>query len=688
MKKNIQFLIAFLFIAIGVQAQVDRSKMPKSGSTPTINLGEPYTFKLPNGLNVLVVENHKLPRISISLTLDTPPIIEGNKAGLGSLVSQMMGKGTKNISKDEFNEEVDFLGASISVGNNSGFAQSLSKYTDRIIELFADAALHPNFTQDELSLERKKSIEGIKTGEKSAEAIASRVRGVLGYGKKHPAGEYVSEETLNNITLNDITSYYRSYFVPSQAYMVISGDITQKDAEKLITKYFESWVSAQAPSISIPGIKDVQYTQINFVDVPNAVQTELAVMNVSELKMTDKDYHAALVANYILGGSFSSYINMNLREEHGYTYGARTSLPVNKNFNTLFRTTAKIRNAVTDSAVVETLKEYKRIRTELVDTQVLKNAKAKFLGDFILASESDRTIANRTIRIKTQKLPTDFYETFISKINAVTKEDVKRVANKYFKLNNARILLVGKGSDIGPSLKKITFDGQKIPVMYFDKFGNRIEEPTFKIEAPKGLTAQNVLDSYFKAIGGKDKLNTVSSIFTTAKASANGAELTMVAKVTSKSQLLTNILFGGNSVNKNVFDGTKGYVMAQGQKINYTEAQITDAKKDAHPFAELKNTPESLEGIEPYDNGKAYKVKMNDKKISFFDINTGLKVKDIVTQEQGGQKISTTILYKNYKEVGGIKFPYTMTISFGPQNLDFNVSEIKINEDVNDEDFK
>ena len=688
MKKHITFIIAFLLIAISAQAQIDRSKMPKSGPTPVINLGEPFTFKMGNGLTVLVVENKKLPRITVSLSLDNSPNTEGDKAGIDGIVSQLMGKGTKSISKDAFNEEVDFLGAFINVGVSGGFAQSLSKYSDRIIELFAKASLNPNFTQEELDLEKKKLIEGIKSNEKSAEAVAQRVRSVLAYGKNHPAGEYTSEETINNITLGDVQAYYSNNFVPANAYMVISGDITNDKAKDLIEKHFTSWTAGKAPSFSIPEVKDTQYRQINFVDMPNAVQTEMAVMSISDLKMADEDHHAALVANYILGGSFGSYINMNLREEHGYTYGGRSTLPRNKNFKTAFRAAAKVRNMVTDSAVVETLKEIKRIRTEDVDDEMLKNAKAKFLGDFILASENDRTIASRSINIKTQNLPKDFYETFIAKINAVSKADIKRVANKYFNLDKARIVLVGKGSDVIENIEKINFEGKKIPVLYFDKYGKRVEKPDYNAATPEGVTAQSVLDNYFKAIGGKDKLEAVSSTFVTAEASMGGATLQMIAKVTSKNQSLTNILFGGNSVNKNVFDGTKGYVMAQGQKTDYTEAQVADAKKETSPFPALKNKDAKLEGLEPYEGGKAYKIKMSEKRTSFFDTETGLKIKDIVIQEQGGQKVPSTISYGNYKEVNGIKFPHLMSISAGPQKFDFNVSEIKINEGITEEDFK
>ncbi len=688
MKKNIIFTFAFLLIAISVTAQIDRSKMPTSGPTPTISLGEPTTFKLGNGLTVLVVENKKLPRVSISLSLDNPPNAEGEKAGIGSIVSQIMGKGTKNISKDAFNEEIDFLGAFLSVNVSGGFAQSLSKYTDRIIELFADAAIHPNFTQEELDLEKKKLIESIKAGENSAEAVANRVRSVLAFGKNHPAGEYATEKTINNITLSEVESYYRANFVPSNAYMVISGDITSDKAKQLAEKHFTPWTGGKAPSFGLPEVKDAQYRQINFVDMPNAVQTEMAVMNISDLKMADEDHHAALVANYILGGAFNSYINMNLREKHAYTYGARSNLARYKNYKGTFRVTTKVRNIVTDSAVVETLKEIKRIRTEEVDAEVLKNAKAKFLGDFILASEKDRTIANRSIKIKTEKLPKDFYETFIAKINAVTKADIKRVANKYFNIDKARIVLVGKGSDVLENLEKVTFEGKNIPILYFDKYGNKTEKPNYNETIPEGVTAQSILDNYFKVLGGKDKLEAVQSTFYTAAASMGGATLNMITKVTAKNQTYTDVLFGGNSVSKNVFDGTKGYQVVQGQKKEYTTDEIADAKKEIYPFPETKATEATLEGIEPYDAGKAYKLKMSDKKTTYFDIKNGLKIKDVLVQEQGGQKATTTITYSNYKEVQGIQFPYTISIAVGPQKFDFIVSEIKINEGVTDEDFK
>ena len=199
MKKIVTTLV-LAFMALTTNAQVDRTKMPEPGPSPEINLLEPQRFELKNGLKVLVVENHKLPRVTIQLRIDNPPIAEGDKAGVSSFVSSLLGNGSTSISKDAFNEEVDFLGASINFGSQSAYANSLSKYFPRILELMADAAIRPNFTQEEFDKEKDKIITGLKSQEKDVSAIAGRAGAALAYGKNHPYGEFTTEETVNNVT--------------------------------------------------------------------------------------------------------------------------------------------------------------------------------------------------------------------------------------------------------------------------------------------------------------------------------------------------------------------------------------------------------------------------------------------------------------------------------------------------------
>ena len=499
MKTKIFAVITLFLLSITATAQIDRSKQPKPGPAPKISLEVPAEFELKNGLTVLVVENHKLPRVSYSLTLDNDPIIEGDKAGVAALLSSMLGNGTTSISKDDFNEEVDFLGASINFGSQSGSARALSKYADRIMQLMADAAINPLLTEEEFQKEKDKLIEGLKTQEKSVDAVADRVGGALSYGVKHPYGEFVTEETVNNVTLDNVRAFYQTNFTPNNAYLVVVGDTDLKTVKKQVKDYFGGWQKSIDISNPIPAPNsNVQYTQINFVDMPNAVQSNISLTNNVDLKMNHPDYHAVLITNYILGGAYESYLNMNLRETHGYTYGARSSVGSDK-YAARFTAGASVRNAVTDSAVVETLKEINRIKTELVDPVKLKNAKAKYVGNFVMGVEKPATVASYALRIKTEDLPNDFYTTYLEKINAVTAEDVKRIANTYFKSQNARIIVVGKGSDVVGNLEKTG-----IPIKYFDKYATPTTKPEFSKPIPDGVTAQTVLDSYIKAVGGAD----------------------------------------------------------------------------------------------------------------------------------------------------------------------------------------
>lgn len=692
MRNKLNIVIAFLMVAFAAQAQIDRSKMPEPGPTPTINLGEPETFTLSNGLTVLLVENHKLPRVSISLMIDNAPHAEGNKAGISSLTASLLGNGTTTISKDDYNEEVDFLGAFISLNAEGAYARTLSKYFERVTELMADGAINPNFTQEELDTEKQKLIENLKQGEKNAAAVAGRVRNVLLYGENHPYGEYTTEETINNVTLADIKSYYKTYFVPEHAYMVVSGDFKASKAKKYIKKYFGPWLKATAPNVSVPDAKNIQYTQIDFVDMPNAVQSEVGFVSPVKLKMGDPDYPAVLVANYILGGSFGSYLNMNLREQHGYTYGARSSVSDDKYSNGAFRAAAKVRNAVTDSAVVEMLKEIKRIRTEEVEDKDLENAKAKYLGDFIMDTEDPQTTARYAINIKAENLPEDYYKTFISRINAVTKEDVMRVANKYFPLHNSRIVVVGKGSDVLHNLEKIEFDGKPVPVFYFDKFGKKIDRPVFSKPIPEGVTAKTVLNGYIEALGGADAVGKLKTLALSGDAEIQGMKLHLELKKTTKKQLYMDISLNGNSMNKQVYNGKTAFVIIQGQRKDITDEETLKALEDqSTPIEELdllKDDSVKLTAIESVNGKDVFVIAVDENTNNYYDTETNLKIMTVTTQEVNGQTASQTSTFEDYKEVKGVKIPHVLKQTMGPQELAFILTSVKVNEGVSDADFK
>jgi len=686
------FVLLFFISVVSVNAQLDRSVQPKPGPEPSISLEVPSEFELKNGLKVLVVENHKLPRVSYSLRIDNPPIATGAKAGVESLISEMLGNGTTTISKDAFNEEIDFLGARLNLSMNGGFAATLSKYSERILELMADAAINPLLTEEEFNKEKERLLEGLKTQEKDIDAISGRVRDALLYGSKHPYGEFVTEETVNNVTYGDAVAFYEKYFNPNNAYLVVIGDVDLSTVRKQVKKYFGDW---EKPSIEVsttlPAVSpNAQYTQINFVDLPNASQSSIAVTNSVDLKMNDEDYHASIIANSILGGGGEGYLFKNLREDKGYTYGAYSRLSANRYGAGSFRATAKVRNMVTDSAVVEALKEINRIKTETVDPQMLKDTKAKYVGNFIMGLEDPQTVARYALNIKLNNLPKNFYTTYLQKINAVTTDDVKRVANKYMKPENSRIVIIGKGSEVLENLEKTG-----IPVKYYDKFANAVDKPVFSKPIPSGVTAETVVSNYLKAVGGMDNLKSINTLLTTADVTIVGAPFKPTATIKAMApnkESMEMVIEGMGTVMQQKFDGTTGYKVQQGTKIPYSEKEISDKNDEKGLFPELYVEAANmvLESISKVEGKDAYKVvvtKGDDASSRYYDVETGFLVRTESTSEQGGQSITTTIDYSDYKNVNGVMLPYTQKITAGPQVIILKSTDIKFNEGVTEADF-
>ena len=690
MKTKFYTIVAFLFVSLSITAQIDRSQQPKPGPAPKISLEKPTEYELKNGLKILIVENHKLPRVSYNLTIDRDPIIEGDKAGVTSLLGSMLGNGTTNISKDDFNEEVDFLGARLSFGFSGGFASSLTKYSDRILELLADAAMNPLLTSEEFGKEKDKLLEGLKSQAKSVDAVAGRVGGALSYGAEHPYGEFVTEETVNSVSFDDIQSYFTKYFGPNDAYLVVIGDVNTKEVYKRIKKYFGKWKKASDISSFVPEAnQNVEALEINFVDMPNAVQSNISITSNVKLKMSDPDYHAVLIANKIFGGGFNSYLNMNLREANGWTYGARSSVGTDK-YISRFSAGAAVRNAVTDSAIVETIKEIKRFQSEPVEASALANAKAKYVGDFVLALERPSTIAQYAISTKINELPEDFYATYLEKINAVSIEDVQRVANKYFTADNARFIVVGKGSEVVANLEKLG-----ISIKYFDKYANPTEKPEFSKPIPEGVTASSVMASYIEAIGGKAAVESVQTMLFNTEVTIEGAPFKPTAVIKAmapnKSSMEMSIA-GMGTIMKQKFDGTTGYAEQQGMKQPMSEEDVAEQASQKGLFPEAHYTADEIElmSLSDLEGTDVYKIKVKGVSESFryYDANSGLLLREEATEEAQGQSITTITVHSDYRAVDGVMIPFGRKITAGPQVFGFNASEVVVNSGVTEADFK
>ncbi|CAM4430315.1 Predicted Zn-dependent peptidase [Pedobacter westerhofensis] len=467
---NKLYIIALTGLLVqSVSAQkLDRSKLPKPGPAPAVAFSDPVSFKLPNGITVFVVENHKLPKVTASFIIDAGPRTEGAKAGVLDIMGSMLGEGTATQTKVQFDEAVDQIGANVRVSSSGGSATALTRYFEPAFLLMADALRNPEFPQASFEKLKSQALTGIKSNARNPSAISKRIVPALSYGVSHPMGEFATEKTVTSITLDDVKMAYQNNITPSRGFITFVGDIKPDAAKVLTMKAFGNWKGTQLTLPKLALVSKPSKTEIDVVDMPNAVQSEITVTNLVDLPLSSPDYHAVLLANQILGGGADAKLFRNLREKHGFTYGAYSSTGSGR-FQAAFTANAAVRNEKVDSAVVEFLHEIKIMRTEKVSEQLLQSAKNLYNGSFALGLEDPARTAGFARNIVLNNLPKDFYLNYLKKINAVTAEDVLRVSQKYFGLDDTRIIIVGKKDVYLTGLSKLgyqvnLFDTYAVPV--------------------------------------------------------------------------------------------------------------------------------------------------------------------------------------------------------------------------------
>lgn len=692
--KNIY--LSFLFLLNMViafsQSAPDRSVRPKPGPAPVISLEDPFVYNMANGITVLVVVNHKLPKVSATYSIDAGPVKEGEKAGEMDIMGQMLGEGTKTMSKAQFDEAIDQMGADINLGSSGGSISALTRYFDKTFELMAQALRDPVLTQESFDKIKSQTLTSIKANEKNAKAISGDVVSALSYGLDHPYGEFATETSVNRINLDDIKKAYTEYITPSRGYLTFVGDIKPEQAKNLAEKAFGDWKGNPLVLPALNQVLNPSKTEIDLIDVPNAVQTEITVTNLVSIPLSNTDYFPVLLANQVLGGGAQSRLFMNLREKHGFTYGCYSSVEAGR-FQTMFRAQASVRNDKVDSAVSEILSEINHIRDEKITPEELQNAKALYNGNFALGMEDPARTASFASNILIQGLPKDFYRTYLQKINSVSAEDVQRVAQKYFNHDNTRVVVVGKSETIQAGLAKLP---------YSLKMYDRLAMPAAaKAAVAANVKASDIIDKYVTAIGGKEELKKISSLNITGTVAVQGMSMNMTEKKMLPNLELTEMVMGTNQVVMHqVFDGKTGYQSQMGQKKEMTADEINEKKDEKGIFPQLFYNDGSYKmevaGIESVSGSDAYKIKIigpsGKPSTEYYDVKTGLLVKEESTSKEDGQDITQSVEYNDYRKIGALLFPYKNVISIqaagGGQDIAIQLKDVKINEGVAAADFK
>ncbi len=690
MKNRISIPIVLLLFITGLSfAQIDRSVRPKAGPAPEIKLGKYDSFSLKNGLKVFVVENHKLPRVAFDLVVDRTPILKGDSAGYTEAAGELLRTGTKTRNKDKIDEEIDFIGASLSTSSTGVYAVSLKKHVNKLLDIMSDVVINPLFKQDELDKIKKQMLSSLAAAKDDPNAISGRVRNALFYGKDHPYGESMTEESVNKINLEMCKNYYETYFRPNISYLAIVGDINKAEAQKLVEKYFGKWKKGDVPVNTFPTPKPPLVNKVELVDRANSVQSVITIGYPIELPKASEDVIPASVMNTILGGSFLSRINNNLREKHGYTYGAGSSINSDKYVGSFYVST-KVRNVVTDSAITEIFNELRKMRNTKVTEDELQTTKNYMTGSFARSLENPQTIANFAINIARYNLPPDYYKNYLKNLNSVTVDQISSVTEKYIKPSNCNIIVVGKGDEITNGLKKFSLSGK---IDYYDIYGNKYDPSLSKI--PEGVTAETVLNKYIEAIGGKENVLKVNDKTTKLSGSVQGMNLTLTIYQKEPNKLY-QVLDAGVFKQETIFNGEKGKITGMGQMTEMSPEQVEKMKAESslHWFLDLDKmgVKKDLAGMETINGKNAYKITFTmpdgGKIVRDFDAESGYLLREVNTMDTPQGSFTQTLDFGDYRDVQGVKYPFKLTQNVGPNTIDLTVNSIEINTGLKDDLFE
>nr|MBA3334846.1 insulinase family protein [Acidobacteriota bacterium] len=458
------------------KVEPDMSKLPKPGANPKFTLPPIEKMKLSNGLDVWVVRQGELPLVSMNLVLKSGGTFEpADKSGVSSMTAALLDDGTKTRSALDIANGLQAIGASMGAGSSWDSASvSLSTTTknfDQALDIYADVIVNPIFPEKELENVRKSALTGFVQRRLNPNAIADVVYDRVLYGATHPYGRQLSgtETTITALKRSDLVSFYEASYRPNNATLVVVGDVDGKTLLPKLEKAFAGWKSGTISGGELPSYAPLEKAGIYLVDRPDAAQSVISIGQVG-VDRSNPDFFPLQVMNSILGGQFISRVNLNLREDKGYTYGARSGFTFRRGAGP-FSASADVQTAVTKQSVAEFLKEINGIRgTVPVTTKELEYNKQSIIRRFPASFETVGQISGQLSNLIVYNLSDSYFNEYIQKVNAVTLADVNRVANKYLTPDKMAIVIVGDKKVIETGLKELEY-----PIVYLDTEGNPVQ---------------------------------------------------------------------------------------------------------------------------------------------------------------------------------------------------------------------
>ncbi len=456
-----------------------RAERPAVGPARPLQLPEMQTFDLKSGVKIYLVERHDLPTLTVDLVFDGGSIDDPKgKTGLAGMCMATVGDSTEKLEKAAFEEALADMASSVSTWaglDQKGIALgTLSKYADPTWDLWADVLLHPGLRQADWDRNLKQTLIGIEQAKKVPASAAARVNNGVLYGVDHVYSGVTTKASVEALKLDDCKKWVKTYLQPKGAKLFVVGDVTRKDLEAKLGARLGDW-KGKPKAASKVGKAKPRKGRIFFVDTPGATQAQVRIMHIGPGRKSP-DYYANTMLSAILGGSFTSRINMNLREDKGWSYGARGGFGYTREVGA-FSASAPVRADATKGAIVELVKEIRGVVDADVSNEELvreKNGQMLALPGWFA---SGRQALAQYRGLLYFGLPLDYYAGYTAAIDKVTIADLRAAAKKYLKLDDAKLLVVGDAKIVGPMLDEILAEGTfgKDPIVKLDADGNEVK---------------------------------------------------------------------------------------------------------------------------------------------------------------------------------------------------------------------
>jgi predicted Zn-dependent peptidase len=694
-------LAGALLLPTLMNAQVDRTQAPEPGPAPTVNIGDHRSFTLANGMRVIVVENHKLPLVSVQVKFDIEPVLQGDLAGYQDLVGEVLGAGTARHTKEELDELIDGMGASLSTSSDGLYASVLSRNFNQLMGLVYEVVTSASFPPAEVEKARTRMISSVRTRADDPDQIAEAVGRALTYGKDHPYGEVPTEATLARVRREHLYAYYQRFFRPEDGYLVFVGDITEAEARTLAERLFAGWKGATVKTTQgadgtevVEGLGPVRKATVKpratrprsvcFVDRPGSAQSVIKVCFPVDLPPNDPMALSGQVMNTILGGGvFNARLMQNLREDKAYTYGAYSSLEADRYVGS-WSGGCSVRNEVTDSAVMQVLQELERIMEEPVTDAELELTRNYMAGSFARGLEDPRTVARFALNTYLYDLRPDHYATYLARLDTVSRASVQEAARRFLFPENAVVLVVGDKRSVANSLTGLSLEDV---VLYYDINGDRYREAGEPV--PAGVTVQKVIEDYLAAIGGRPAIERIRDVRKRYTATVQGMEVSLAEVLSLPGNYRLDMQMGPMTLQRIVCSGGRGYFEGPDGRMELVDQALQEAMENAWPVPEAKYAEHGYEvrltGMVEVDGRQAYRLRVttpSDRSYQdYYDVETGLKVKRTETQATPKGTIEVNTLFADHKPTAGVLFPHRITQSAGVL-FEFEATAIDVNKGV------